>query len=330
MYSKFINYLKEKPSLYAPSSAPFWDDEHISEYMLKAHLDPEIDAATRLHDFIEQSAKWIAQYCKARPGMKLLDLGCGPGLYAERFCKEGFRVTGLDYSRRSIEQARQAMDDADRMFCVGTSLLNPAKPFMDLWYRVNRAFPNYKLHLVPFEDNHEGILSEIAQLGKKFDFLVGVCDSRLWMEKCSFLQLGRYKKMCAVSREHPLACKQNLDISDLYGETLMMVAEGDSGTNDFIRNDLNRNHPEIQIEDTPHFYDISVFNRCAGTCHHTGKLGIQHSLWASVSLESGGRYQAVCRCGERIDLTNRVFCLRNKESGKPDSRVRALSYYTIK
>lgn len=47
----------------------------------------------------------------------------------------------FDYSRRSIEQARQAMDDADRMFCVGTSLLNPAKPFMDLWYRVNRAFP---------------------------------------------------------------------------------------------------------------------------------------------------------------------------------------------
>lgn len=45
----------------------------------------------------------------------------------------------------------------------------------------------------------------------------------------------------------------------------MMVAEGDSGTNDFIRNDLNRNHPEIQIEDTPHFYDISVFNRCAET-----------------------------------------------------------------
>jgi len=66
MYSKFIDYLKEKPSLYAPSSAPFWDDEHISEYMLKAHLDPEIDAASRRHDFIEQSAKWIAQYCKAR------------------------------------------------------------------------------------------------------------------------------------------------------------------------------------------------------------------------------------------------------------------------
>ena len=45
----------------------------------------------------------------------------------------------------------------------------------------------------------------------------------------------------------------------------MMVAEGDSGTNDFIRNDLRRNHPAIRLEDTPHFYDISVFNRCAET-----------------------------------------------------------------
>ena len=39
-------------------------------------------------------------------------------------------------------------------------------------------FPEYKLHLVPFEDDHEGILSEIGKLGEKFDFLIGVCDSR--------------------------------------------------------------------------------------------------------------------------------------------------------
>lgn len=41
--------------------------------------------------------------------------------------------------------------------CVGTSLLSPAKPFMDLWYQVSTEFSDYKLHLVPFEDNHEGI-----------------------------------------------------------------------------------------------------------------------------------------------------------------------------
>ena len=119
--------------------------------------------------------------------------------------------------------------------------------------------------MVPFEDDHNGILSEIEQLGEKFDFLIGVCDSQTWLSMCDFLPIGRYKKMVAVSREHVLATKKELQIEDLYGETLMMVRQGDSGINDFIRNDIVRNHPKIQIEDTPKFYDLSVFNRCAET-----------------------------------------------------------------
>lgn len=169
----------------------------------------------------------------------------------------------MDYSQKSIATAKAATAEFDTTFCVGTSMLNPAKPFIDLWYKVNHSFPNYKLHLVPFEDNHEGILTEIKSLGEKFDFLIGVCDSKVWLSLCKFLPLGKYKKMIAVSREHHLANKEIIEIEDLYGETLMMVSKGDSGVNDYIRNDLEKNHPQIHIEDTPYFYDISVFNRCA-------------------------------------------------------------------
>lgn len=84
----------------------------------------------------------------------------------------------IDYSQKSLANAKAALHANDTTFCIGTSLLNPAKPFMDLWYRVNKEFPAYKLHLVPFEDDHEGILTEIEQLGGKFDFLIGVCDSK--------------------------------------------------------------------------------------------------------------------------------------------------------
>lgn len=184
----------------------------------------------------------------------------------------------MDYSQKSIASARAATHTYDTTFCVGTSLLNPAKPFMDLWYRVNKDFPDYKLHLVPFEDNHEGIVSEIRQLGEKFDFLIGVCDSRIWLSYCQFLPLGRYRKMAAVSREHRLAGKKRLEIEDLYGETLMMVRRGDSGVNDEIRNDLERNHPQIHIEDTPQFYDLSVFNRCA----ETGNVLLTIECWQEV------------------------------------------------
>lgn len=171
----------------------------------------------------------------------------------------------IDYSKKSIASAKASELDYETTFCVGTSLLNPAKPFMDLWYRVNKDFSGYKLHLVPFEDNHEGIVSEIRLLGEKFDFLIGVNDSKTWLSLCSFLPLGKYKKMIAVSREHRLASKNHLKIRDLYGETLMMVPRGDSGVNDYLRNDLEKNHKEIHIEDTPQFYDLSVFNRCAET-----------------------------------------------------------------
>lgn len=184
----------------------------------------------------------------------------------------------IDYSEKSILSANNAAHTYDTTFCVGTSLLNPAKPFMDLWYQVNQNFPDYKLHLVPFEDNHEGILSEIGKLGEKFDFLIGVCDSKAWLSLCRFLPLGRYKKMIAVSREHRLVSKKRIDIQELYGETLMMVCRGDSGVNDFIRNDLEHNHPQIHIEDTPRFYDLSVFNRCA----ETGNILLTIECWQEV------------------------------------------------
>lgn len=171
----------------------------------------------------------------------------------------------INYSNKSIQEALAVSANYNTTFCVGTSLLNPAKPFMDLWYSVNKAFPNYKLHLVPFEDNHEGILSEIGKLGEKFDFLIAACDSKAWLSLCQFLPLGKYRKMIAVSREHRLANKKIINVEDLYKETLMMVAYGDSGANDTLRSDLETNHPQIHIEDTPHFYDLSVFNRCAET-----------------------------------------------------------------
>lgn len=184
----------------------------------------------------------------------------------------------FDFSKHSIEKANQVANVHDRTFCVGTSLLNSAKPFMDLWYKVSNQFPDYKLHLVPFEDDHEGILSEIEQLGEKFDFLLGVCDSKQWLDRCNMLPLGQYKKMCAVSRNHPLANKKHLELSDLYGETLMMVKEGDSETNDSIRTDIKKNHPAIRIEDTSQFYDISVFNRCI----ETGNVLLILECWQDV------------------------------------------------
>lgn len=194
----------------------------------------------------------------------------------EVICKDGQFLQ--EYVRRSLAAAHAAQDSAEHMFCVGTSLLNPAKPFMDLWQTVGRVFPDYSLHLVPFEDDRRGIVDEISQLGEKFDFLVAVCDSRRWLAECRMLPLGAYPMMAAVRRDHPLARKERLQISDLYGQTLMMVAAGDSGANDALRQELEQNHPQIKIEDAGYFYDLAVFNRCA----ETGSVLLTLECWQDV------------------------------------------------
>jgi len=107
MNTKLINFIKEKPQIYEPSTSAFWDDENISKYMLEAHLNPTFEGASRNHDFINKSVRWIADYCGGPEKKEVLDLGCGPGLYTEVFAKLGAFVTGIDFSKRSIDYAIQ-------------------------------------------------------------------------------------------------------------------------------------------------------------------------------------------------------------------------------
>ncbi len=85
----------------------FWDNEHISKMMLMAHLNPNWDAASRKPETIKATCNWILSTLGLEPGQKIMDLGCGPGLYATEFCDYGLEVVGVDYSKRSIDYARQ-------------------------------------------------------------------------------------------------------------------------------------------------------------------------------------------------------------------------------
>lgn len=106
-----IDTLKMRPTAYMPSPQPLWQDLYISRNMLEAHLNPTASAATRRHDFVRESVRFIATL---RSGGDLLDLGCGPGIYAELFDEAGFSVTGVDFSKRSIEYARTSAQKNSR------------------------------------------------------------------------------------------------------------------------------------------------------------------------------------------------------------------------
>jgi SAM-dependent methyltransferase len=100
-----LQKLSTKPPLFEPGEPLFWDDPHISSQMLTFHLNPDVEAASRKPETIDRTVRWLIDFLKLKPGDSVLDLGCGPGLYASRLSQAGMRVTGLDYSRRSIDYA---------------------------------------------------------------------------------------------------------------------------------------------------------------------------------------------------------------------------------
>lgn len=104
MFYKLLSLVK-KPALWQRSYEPFWDDEHISKQMLDAHLNPDWEAASRKHSDIDRSVTWLKSIIPA--GSKILDLGCGPGLYTKRLSDAGYDVTGMDYSKRSLAYAKE-------------------------------------------------------------------------------------------------------------------------------------------------------------------------------------------------------------------------------
>jgi SAM-dependent methyltransferase len=83
-----------------------WNDPEFSARMLEEHLSQQHDMASRRQEMIERHVEWIHGTClHGRPG-RVLDLGCGPGFYAQRLARLGHACVGIDFSPASIEHAR--------------------------------------------------------------------------------------------------------------------------------------------------------------------------------------------------------------------------------
>jgi len=97
---------RPKPFQYY-TTEELWTNEHTSKKMLEYHLDEETDFSSRNAGFINRSVSWIIEKFNLNNKSNVLDFGCGPGLYTNRFAERGINVTGVDFSKRSIEYASQ-------------------------------------------------------------------------------------------------------------------------------------------------------------------------------------------------------------------------------
>ncbi|MDR3692219.1 MAG: class I SAM-dependent methyltransferase [Fimbriimonas sp.] len=111
--SELVSVVSMGPSEWRTWEKIPWDDEAFSERMLAEHLDQGHDLASRSLTWIESACKWIHEDVMHGRGGRILDLGCGPGLYAERLAALGHKVTGIDFAPAAIRYARERVPDAD-------------------------------------------------------------------------------------------------------------------------------------------------------------------------------------------------------------------------
>lgn len=107
MYAQLAEFNRRPEPFSRYTTDRLWTDPHIATRMLRFHLDPETDVASRRPETIDGFVGWLDRRF-ALAGKSVTDLGCGPGLYAQRMAARGAAVTGLDFSASSLAHARQA------------------------------------------------------------------------------------------------------------------------------------------------------------------------------------------------------------------------------
>lgn len=177
-------------------------------------------------------------------------------------------------SDEAVKLARDTVSGEQSIIRVGSSLLYPCDILVGFWNLYMTMYPQYKIRVIPFQDDHLTILDKLSKLGDDYDFIAGPCDSLAFRDICSIFEWDDYDLCYAIPRTHRLASRDIIRKGDLDGETVMMVQSGDSPILTDLREHIIKEHPAIKLVDGPTYYDIDVFNEC-----------VEHN-WCLLSLSS--------------------------------------------
>ena len=168
----------------------------------------------------------------------------------------------IQYCNDSVIRAKNASYEEEGIVRIGSSIMTPAKMIYRLYYRICETNPDIKIQIIHFANSKETADEILSTMGEKIDVICTTFDeTTLSSFDCCATELARLPFQCAMSFHHRLSRKEKLDISDLYGENLLILKEGRSKAVDRIRCDLQRDYPQIHLFDFDVF-DTSVFNLC--------------------------------------------------------------------
>ncbi|MBO4312955.1 MAG: LysR family transcriptional regulator [Desulfovibrio sp.] len=183
----------------------------------------------------------------------------------------------IQLSRQTLATAHALAGGKQNVIRLGGSLMNPCRPIVKLWTAASALHPGIRLQIVPVDDGRNDKVEQFDRNEGGVDVIAGLIPSTLWKNRCRALEIRQTPLAVAVPVNHPLASRERLCLTDLYGETLLMVERGDTAYVDRLRDELERSHPQIRIHDVPP-YDLGTFNYAEAT----GKPMVSAGIWADV------------------------------------------------
>lgn len=149
--------LAKIPEPFEEGSVQIWLDSSRGDQVLKAHFDGNIPGGSKNSEFINETVDFIHTIAPLGQYTKVVDLGCGPGLYAQKLAIKGYEVVGVDFNKKSIEYAMQEAAKEG----VSIEYRNEDMTSIELENDFDVALLIYEIYSVFSPENRKKILNNI-------------------------------------------------------------------------------------------------------------------------------------------------------------------------
>lgn len=160
--------IAKNPEPFEEGTQEIWLDPDLADFVLKAHFDENIPGGSRESRFIDETIDFINKIAPVEKYKKVIDLGCGPGLYSQYLAMKGYDVVGIDFNKTSIEYAINEARKKD----LSIDYRNEDMMHIEFENEFDLALLIYQIYGVFSPENRKKILSKVHRSLKTGGFVL--------------------------------------------------------------------------------------------------------------------------------------------------------------